>query len=93
LFDILKAAPVARMGYHQWVHLQQSHETQSLHISSWTHVTSKFDMHNPMMPDDTVSAGVLGGEVGDDEPVKDSEENGVLRRIASIGTEYTTDHV
>jgi hypothetical protein len=40
----LKAAPLARLGYHQY-----------------TAITNVFDMHMPFMPDDNVSAGVLGG--------------------------------
>ncbi|KAH9204242.1 hypothetical protein DL95DRAFT_529347 [Leptodontidium sp. 2 PMI_412] len=48
IFDVLKAVPIARMGYHQY-----------------THVTQAWDMKVPMMPDDTMSAGVLGGNFDD----------------------------
>ena len=57
-------------------------------------MTHKWDMLNPMNPDDHVSAGVLGGDIKDDEEEPQAkEETHVLKRIASIGTEYTTDHV
>ncbi|KAH8649564.1 hypothetical protein BGZ61DRAFT_376068 [Ilyonectria robusta] len=44
LFDVLKAAPIARLGYHQYTHIDQV-----------------WEMVMPMMPDDKVSGGVLGG--------------------------------
>ncbi|KAF2100681.1 hypothetical protein NA57DRAFT_74279 [Rhizodiscina lignyota] len=54
LFDVLKAAPIARHGYHQYTHIDQV-----------------WDMHMPIMPDDTASGGVLGGnmqyDIGEDE--------------------------
>jgi hypothetical protein len=43
----LKAAPIARNGYHQY-----------------THINQVWDMHMPMMADDTVSGGVLAGTFG-----------------------------
>ena len=55
MFDVLKAAPLARNGYHQY-----------------THITQVWDMPMPMMPDDNVSKGVLGGSMGYDDP--DEEE-------------------
>jgi flavin reductase (DIM6/NTAB) family NADH-FMN oxidoreductase RutF len=60
IFDVLKAAPIARMGYHQY-----------------THVSSAFDMKVPMMPDDLMSEGVLGGNfdvVQAGRPIKGKEE-------------------
>jgi flavin reductase (DIM6/NTAB) family NADH-FMN oxidoreductase RutF len=51
LFDVLKAAPIARNGYHQY-----------------THINQVWDMQMPMMPDDNVSGGVLGGSMAYDDP-------------------------
>ncbi|RDW85450.1 hypothetical protein BP5796_03775 [Coleophoma crateriformis] len=56
LFDVLKAAPVARNGYHQF-----------------THITQVWDMAMPIMSDDNVSGGVLGGDVDYDAPNKEVE--------------------
>jgi hypothetical protein len=42
----LKAAPLARLGYHQYTHINQI-----------------WDMKMPIMADDTVSGGVLAGNI------------------------------
>jgi len=46
LFDVLKAAPIARLGYNQYTHIERI-----------------FSMDVPIMADDTVGLGVLGGDM------------------------------
>ncbi len=51
--------------------------------SQYTHISQVWDMKVPVMPDDTVSAGILGGSMSYDTPNEDDKSDGKESNIGA----------